>query len=138
MLRPRRSLFQSDGGCTPTASLRRGIAKVEDEFRASQHGTDNFPLHTDAPAMDDAQGLESQAMGLREVFLHYGLYVSRRHGMQIEDIRDGNPNGFRLHSSKTKKPGQPKPTGPSRLPQTARIRCQATCCDRYWLAIASI
>lgn len=92
-----RLLLQCGDSCPPAARLRGSIPKVENEFGASQHRTDHFPLHADAAAVDDAQGLESQAMGLRQILFHHGLYVSRGNGMQIENIRDGYPNRFRFH-----------------------------------------
>lgn len=94
--------FQSDDSCAPAAGLRGGILKADHEVRVTQHGTHNLALHADAAAVDDAKGLESQAIGLREVLLYNGSYVSRGNAMQIEHIGNGNPNRFLLHSTNEK------------------------------------
>ena len=58
---------------------------------------DHLALHADAASMDNAQELETEAVGFLEVFFDDGLHVARGNAMQIEDVGDGNANGVGVH-----------------------------------------
>lgn len=47
--------------------------------------------------MDDAKRPETQTMGLFEVGFHDGFDIPRGYRMEIENIRDGNPDRFVIH-----------------------------------------
>jgi hypothetical protein len=44
--------------------------------------------------MDDPERGESKAVGFVQVLLHDGLHIARGYGVEIEDIGDGDADGF--------------------------------------------
>jgi hypothetical protein len=115
---------QSDDGCAPTPGFARGIAVIGDELKAGERGADDLALHSDAAAVNNAEGFEAEAMGLQKVFFDDWLYVARRHGVQVENVGDGNTNrfgiGFQGAVLNSKSPASRSQPGPKRLPQKQR------------------
>ena len=91
--------------------------KSSDEIGPGQDRADDLALHADAAAMDDAQGLESQAPRLSR-YPPPRLHIARRDGVQVEDVGDRNSNGLR--HIQMKKPGPERRTGPTGITVTAR------------------
>ena len=110
--------MQSDDGGSPTTCFGGRIAVLDYETGACQNGADNFALHSDAAPVDDADEGKAEPMGLAEVLLDYEGHVARRDAVKIENIGDGNAErDFIVHLRiQSKRPGQPKPTGPLGLP----------------------
>src|SRR5216684_364613 len=98
----------------PSAGFDGCVAKTGDEIRARQHLANELPLHADPAPVNDAQCAKTETARLDEVLLHYGLYVARRHRMQIEHVGDRNADRVLIgvHGLETKKPGPTTGTGP--------------------------
>ena len=73
-------------------------------------------LHADAAAVDDAERPKTQAVGFEQVFLHHGLDVARRDGVQIEDVSDGNADGLVGSMLPADKPRRKQKPGPAKGP----------------------
>jgi len=82
-----------DGGA-PSARFRRRVPVRHHKAGTGQRRTDEFALHSDAAAVNDADGAESHPVRLFQVGLDHPLDVARRHAVQVEDIRDGDPDQF--------------------------------------------
>jgi len=91
------TLLQPYNCSSPASCLRWSIAESADEGRAGKNCPHNLPLHADPPAMNDAQGFQPEAIG----FLKVGFYNIRNlfglHGMQVENVGNGNPDRFVFH-----------------------------------------
>ena len=104
---------QGNDGGAPTPRFGGRVAEGFDENGAGQDRAYHFALHADATAMDNAEGFVTQTVSFPEVFFNNFLDVARRHAVEIEDVGDGQADGFLHHSGpKNEGPGKPKPTGP--------------------------
>lgn len=110
---------QGDDGRAPTAGFGGGVAVIGHELQTGERGANDLALHTDAPAMNNAQGFEAEAVGLAQVFFDNWLHVARRDGMEVEDVGDGNANwfgiGFQSTVLKSKSPVSRSQPGPKTI-----------------------
>jgi len=90
--------LEGDDRRAPSAGLRGRVAEAFHETAAHQNRPHHFALHADAAPVDDAQRFQAEPVGFPQIFLHHLLHVARRHGVEIENIGDGNANRFVFHS----------------------------------------
>lgn len=81
----------------PSTRFPGSIAERGDKRGSGENGTDDLALHSDAAAVDDAEGPVSETVGFVEVLFDYRLDVPGRDAVEIEDIGDGNSDGFLVH-----------------------------------------
>ena len=72
----------------PPAGLERRVAKSGHKRAARQDAAHHVALHSNPPAVNNPDGCKAPAVSLFQVGLHDRLLIARRHGMQIEDVRD--------------------------------------------------
>jgi len=78
-----------DGGA-PATGFGGSVLEGKNKGRASQHSAYNFALHTNSPPVDDAKGFQAQPVGLLEIGLNRFFDLLRPHGVQVENVGDGN------------------------------------------------
>src|ERR1035438_7268230 len=78
----------------PSTGFRRRVAERRHKTGAGQDRAHDFALHSDAAAVNDADGAEAHLVRLLQVGLDHTLDVARRHAVQVEDIGDGNADRF--------------------------------------------
>lgn len=61
-----------------TACFQWSIPIVHYERRTGENGANHFPMHSDAAAVNDPQGLEAEPMSFGEILFHNCFYVSGR------------------------------------------------------------
>jgi len=88
-------VFQFYQRRAPAAGFFRGRAPGGDEWGALQDGTNDLALDADAFAVDDADKTKASCVGFFEICFHHIFHVTRRHGVEVEDIR--NRDRMRLH-----------------------------------------
>jgi hypothetical protein len=94
-----------------TACIEGSIPVVHHERRAGENGANYFPLHPDAAAVNNPQGIEAEPVGFGEIFFNHGFYVAGRNAVQIEDVGYRDSDGdFGIGHIKE------NPTGPKREP----------------------
>ena len=72
----------------------RSVAVRDNEMGAGQDCADNLALHSNAAAVNDADGAEALLVRLLQIGLDHPLYVARRHAVQVEDIGKRNTDRF--------------------------------------------
>ena len=87
-------LTKSNDGCAPSARFERRVAEIDYIRGAGKYGADHFALHTDASSVNDPQSFESKPVRFGEIFLNNGFHVQRRDRVEVEHIRDWNPDRF--------------------------------------------
>lgn len=85
---------EAGDGRAPSSGFGRRIGEMLDEWCPRENRADDFTLHADAFAVDDAHASEPCATGFAEVFLDDARHVARGDGVQIEDVADFQTNGF--------------------------------------------
>jgi len=85
-------LAQSYYGRAPSASFRRGIAKTFDKCSPGQDRSYNLALHADSSPVDDPQSFKAKPARLFQVFFNDRPDIPGRYTVQVEYIRDRNPN----------------------------------------------
>ena len=78
----------------PSAGLWWRVAVCHHKTGAGQHRADYLALHPDAASVNDADGAEAHLVRLLQISLDHALDVARRHAVQVEDVGDGDPDGF--------------------------------------------
>ena len=76
-----------------TACIEGSIPVVRHERRAGENAANYFPLHSDAAAVDNPQGLEAKPVSFHEILFHHYFHVAGRNAVQIEDIGYGDSDG---------------------------------------------
>ena len=88
-----RRLTKDYDGRAPTAGLCGRISKRFHEWSPRQHRAYHLSLCADASSVDNPHIAEAARLRLLEIFLHDCLGISRRDGMQVEDVGDRNLEG---------------------------------------------
>ena len=103
-------------------TTRRGRVPIPAHARRSrQHGAHHLALHTDSPAVNDAQNAEPEPVRFDQVLFHNGFDITRGHAVKVEDVADRNAEWFAVFrfqwtSEKAKGPAPPKGPGQDGLP----------------------
>jgi hypothetical protein len=107
--------MQGNDRSAPPSGLAGRIAIGRNEVETGKNGAHDFPLHSNAAAVDDAQGFKAEPVRLVQIFLHCSLDVRRRNAVQIEGIGDLDAPVLLVHFPHTKneKPGEPEAAGHS-------------------------
>src|SRR5437899_240097 len=79
----------------PSAGFRGRIAVILHERGPGEYASDEFPLQSDAPAVNDSQRGEAQSVRLDEILFDDCFDIARRNGVQVENIGDGNTEWLR-------------------------------------------
>jgi hypothetical protein len=85
---------KSDGGGAPSSGLCGRISVGGDEGGPRENRANDFALDSDSAAVDDAESLESKAVGFGEILFDHGRDVARRNAVQVKNVGDGNANGL--------------------------------------------
>ena len=89
-----RRLAEGDHGGSPATAFERGVMEREDVGIAGQDGAYSFALDTDAPAMNNPERLQTSTFHFFEPSENHAFHIARGDGMEIENIRDGDDDGF--------------------------------------------
>jgi len=87
-------MAESGNSRAPSPCFRRRVAVRRYKARAGQHRAHGFALHADSAPVNDADGTKAELLRFLEVGLDHALDIARRHAVQVEDIRDGDPDWF--------------------------------------------
>jgi len=87
-------LAQGHERSSPASGFSRRVLIRKDERSAGQHGAHDFPLHSDAAAVDDAEGFQAQAVRFLEIGFDDGFHLFGLDGVEVKDV--GNRDGDRL------------------------------------------
>src|SRR5580704_5033965 len=87
-------LSQGYDGGSPASGLERGIREALHKRGFGQDRPYHFALNADSTAMNNPERLEPQAAGLLQVLLDDRSDIPGRNRMEVEDIRDRNPERF--------------------------------------------
>jgi hypothetical protein len=70
----------------PAPGFRRGIRPIFNKRSAREDAPYNLALHADAFTVNEAHGAKACAAGLKQVLFDDALNITRRDGVQVEDI----------------------------------------------------
>jgi len=68
--------------------------EIADGGSSREDTAHDFALDADASSMNNPERLQTEPVGLRQVFLHHAGNIPGGNAMQIEDVGDGDSNGF--------------------------------------------
>ena len=88
--------MKRDDGGAPPAGLGGCIPEIRHEWRSREHRAHHLALHADATAVNDAESLETRPVRFQQVLLYHAFDIARRHAVEIEHIRDGNPDRLEI------------------------------------------
>ena len=79
---------------SPATRFSGRIAEILNEFGSGQNRSDDFALHADSPAMNDSKRFETRPARFYKILLDDRLDIPRGHGVEVEYIRNRNPDRF--------------------------------------------
>ena len=93
------------------ARFERSIPIIRNKRRTGENGADGFTLYSNAAAMNNPQGLETQPVSFGEILFNHYFHVAGRNAVQIEDVGYRDSDGdFGIGHIKE------SPTGPKSEP----------------------
>jgi hypothetical protein len=78
----------------PTSGFHGRIAERMDELGPREHRLHHFTLNADASSMNDPQRRQSKFVRFFEVSFDGSFRVAGRDGMEVENVRDRDSDGF--------------------------------------------